>query len=100
MRVNALLTRPMEDRRDLAGRAASLTLTRPMLGRLIHIMHLIRYSGKSHNARTLAWALEVSQKTIHRDLDFLRDVIGVPLEFDSARNEWFLRDQKPVAIWL
>ncbi len=38
------------------------------------------------NATQLAERLEVSTKTIHRDLEFMRDRIGLPIEFDYEKN--------------
>ena len=38
------------------------------------------------NATTLATKLEVSTKTIHRDIQFMRDRWGLPIEFDAAYN--------------
>lgn len=38
------------------------------------------------NATQLAQKLEVSTKTIHRDLEFMRDRIGLPIEYDYAKN--------------
>ena len=38
------------------------------------------------NASTLAGEIEVATKTIHRDIEFMRDRLNLPIEFDSARN--------------
>lgn len=42
--------------------------------------------GKFPNATTLARHLEVSTKTIQRDLDFMRDRLQLPIEFVLAKN--------------
>ncbi len=39
-------------------------------------------------ATQLARQLEVSAKTIQRDLDFMRDRMGLPVDFDLARQGW------------
>jgi proteasome accessory factor B len=38
------------------------------------------------NCRTMAAELEVSPKTIQRDIDFMRDQMGLPIEYDALRN--------------
>jgi predicted DNA-binding transcriptional regulator YafY len=42
-------------------------------------------AGKLPNASTLARDLEVSTKTIQRDLEFMRDRLQLPLTYDEAR---------------
>jgi len=42
-------------------------------------------SGKFPNASQLARELEVSTKSIHRDVEFMRDRMGLPVEYDSRR---------------
>jgi predicted DNA-binding transcriptional regulator YafY len=48
-------------------------------------IHQLIQSGSFPNATTLAAQLEVSTKSIHRDLEFMRDRLQLPLEFDRAR---------------
>lgn len=43
-------------------------------------------AGTFPNASRLAADLEVSTKTIHRDIDFMRDRLGLPIDFDPVRN--------------
>jgi predicted DNA-binding transcriptional regulator YafY len=42
--------------------------------------------GDFPNATRLAQELETSAKTIHRDVEFMRDRLGLPIEFDFSRN--------------
>lgn len=49
-------------------------------------IHRELQSGKFPNATSLAGELEYSAKTIHRDLEFMRDRMDLPIEFDHARN--------------
>ena len=42
--------------------------------------------GNYPNASTLACKMEVSTKTIHRDIQFMRDRWDLPIEFDPAYN--------------
>lgn len=49
-------------------------------------IHAALQAGGFPNASRLAADLEVCAKTIHRDLEFMRDRMGLPLEFDAGRN--------------
>ncbi|MDB6068530.1 MAG: Helix-turn-helix, type 11 domain protein [Pedosphaera sp.] len=44
-------------------------------------IHQAILSGKLPNAEILAREMEVSTKSIHRDLEFMRDRMGLPLEY-------------------
>jgi proteasome accessory factor B len=48
-------------------------------------IHQALQSGKFPNASTLAAEIEVATKTIHRDIEFMRDRLGLPVEYDGAR---------------
>jgi predicted DNA-binding transcriptional regulator YafY len=58
--------------------------SRPPLERMLRI-HQALQSGKFPNASTLAREIEVATKTIHRDIEFMRDRLGLPVEYDNAR---------------
>jgi predicted DNA-binding transcriptional regulator YafY len=45
-------------------------------------------AGHFPNTRTLARRLELSERTIKRDLSFMRDQLGAPLVYDHARRGW------------
>src|SRR5208283_2771607 len=62
--------------------------TRPALKRLQVIDSAVRREPLP-NARTLARELEVTPRTIQRDIEFMRDQLHAPLEFDSVRNGYF-----------
>jgi predicted DNA-binding transcriptional regulator YafY len=51
---------------------------------MIQIHQALR-AGGFPNASTLARELEVSPKTIHRDLEFMRSRLDLPIEYDGAR---------------
>ena len=51
--------------------------------------------GTPLNCVTLAEALEVNPKTIQRDVDFMRDRLGLPVEYDVATRGF--RYSRPVA---
>lgn len=52
-------------------------------------IHSAIATGKHPNATRLANELEVSTKTIQRDIDFLRDRMGLPIEYDEQRYGYF-----------
>jgi predicted DNA-binding transcriptional regulator YafY len=62
--------------------------SRPPLERMLRIHQLLQ-SGKFPNASTLAAEIEVATKTIHRDIEFMRDRLNLPIEFNPARNGYF-----------
>jgi predicted DNA-binding transcriptional regulator YafY len=45
------------------------------------------------NASTLAREIEVATKTIHRDIEFMRDRLNLPIEFDPARNGYHYTEE-------
>jgi len=66
------------------GRPAELQ-SRPPYARMMEI-HDIVQRDNFPNATSLAKRLEVTTKTIHRDIAFMRDRFSLPLEFDASRN--------------
>ena len=68
--------------------AAGALHSRPPLERMLRI-HQAVSSGQFPNASTLAREIEVATKTIHRDIEFMRDRLGLPIEYDSHRNGYF-----------
>lgn len=49
-------------------------------------IHQALQAGGFPNATRLAGELEVSTKSIHRDIEFMRDRFELPIEFNSSRN--------------
>lgn len=60
-------------------------LSRPPLARMLRIHGLLRDEGFP-NCSQLAKNLEVATKTVQRDIDFMRDRMELPIEFDFRRN--------------
>jgi proteasome accessory factor B len=58
--------------------------SRPPLERMLRI-HQVVQSGKFPNATRLAQELEVSTKSIHRDIEFMRDRLDLPLEYHPQK---------------
>jgi predicted DNA-binding transcriptional regulator YafY len=52
-------------------------------------IHAVIASGKHPNTSTLAREFEVSTKTIQRDIEFMRDRMSLPIEYDSQRYGYF-----------
>src|SRR6185436_8940505 len=61
-----------------------LPRSRPPLERMIKIHQAIQ-SGSFPNASKLAREMEVSTKSIHRDLEFMRDRLDLPLEYHPQK---------------
>src|SRR5262249_25715349 len=61
------------------------------LRRLVALDRMLR-ERRYPNSCTAAKELEVSSRTIYRDLDFLRDSLGAPLEFCRRHNGFYYRD--------
>jgi len=66
--------------------------TRPPLERMMRIHQAIQ-SGSCPNATSLAGELEVSAKSIHRDLEFMRDRLQLPLEFDRQHMGYIYTEE-------
>src|SRR6266850_6348339 len=61
-----------------------MPMSRPPLERMMRIHQEIQ-SGSYPNASTLATELEVSTKSIGRDIEFMRDRLQLPIAYDGAR---------------
>jgi proteasome accessory factor B len=66
--------------------------SRPPLERMMRIHQAIAAGGYP-NATTLAREIEVVTKTIHRDVEFMRDRLGLPIEYDSRRYGYFYTEE-------
>jgi predicted DNA-binding transcriptional regulator YafY len=56
-------------------------------------IHQAIQSGAFPNASTLAGEIEVATKTIHRDIEFMRDRLGLPIEFNVGKNGYFYTEE-------
>src|SRR6516162_1107037 len=68
--------------------------SRPPLERMMR-MHERLKSGRYPNCRKLAEELEVSAKTVQRDIDFMRYRLGLPIEYDQLHFGFYYTE--PVA---
>jgi predicted DNA-binding transcriptional regulator YafY len=69
-----------------------MPFSRPPLERMLRIHQAVQ-SAKYPNATTLAAELEVSTKSVHRDIEFMRDRLELPLEYDAARNGYHYTEE-------
>lgn len=56
-------------------------------------IHQAIQSGKYPNASKLAREMEVSTKSIHRDIEFMRDRMLLPIEYDDSRFGYFYTEE-------
>src|SRR5271166_4734529 len=71
------------------------TATRPQYHRLQRILELVREGTRCGSLRTCRHfmrELEVSRRTVMRDLDFLRDDLHTPIAYDESRKGFRLTD--------
>lgn len=68
-------------------------LSRPPLERIFEFHNLIQ-AGKYPNCSTLARKFEVHLRTVNRDLEFMRDRLNLPLEYDNQKRGFYYT--KPV----
>src|SRR6185503_13637987 len=66
--------------------------TRPPLERMLRIHQAIA-SGRYPNASSLATDIEVVTKTIHRDVEFMRDRLGLPIAYDARRFGYYYSEE-------
>ena len=62
--------------------------SRPALWRVMEI-HKIVAAGRYPNCSTLAAEIEVTSKTIQRDVSFMREQLGLPLEYDAVKHGFY-----------
>ena len=58
------------------------------MARMLQI-HEHLQTGRRTNCRTLATAMEVSPRTIQRDIDFMRDQLGLPVDYDVVAHGFY-----------
>jgi proteasome accessory factor B len=86
----ASLVKKPERRQENPG--VRLPHARPPLERMLRI-HQALQGGRYPNATQLAAELEVSSKSVHRDLEFMRDRLGLPLEYDPVRRGYHYTEE-------
>jgi len=56
-------------------------------------IHRVVRAGEFPNATRLARELEVSTKSVHRDVEFMRDRLELPIAFDWVRNGYYYTEE-------
>lgn len=67
-------------------------LSRPPQARMIKIHELLQ-AGKYPNCSTVAQLLEVSVKTVQRDIEFMRDQQNAPIEYDQLHRGYYYTEK-------
>ena len=62
--------------------------TRRPIERIMKIHEAVR-RGRYPNCKTLAKKIEVTQKTVQRDINFMRDDLDLPIEYDRVRHGYY-----------
>ena len=73
-------------------------LSLPAMERVLGILERLENVDAQRTGLTCQWLgtqLGVSAKTVQRDLDFLKDRVGVPVAYDAHRHSWFLAGAVP-----
>lgn len=65
-----------------------MEIPKTALWRLAYLDNRLR-SGSLVNARQLADELEVSIRTVYRDVEYLRDRLGAPVDYDASRKGYY-----------
>lgn len=61
---------------------------KPLMARIRFIDGKIR-DGRFPNARSLAEEYEVSERTIHRDIEYMRDMLDCPIEYENTKRGFY-----------
>jgi len=56
-------------------------------------IHQALQSGKLPNSQSLARECEVASKTIHRDLEFMRDRMGLPIAYNGVTKGYYYTEE-------
>jgi proteasome accessory factor B len=78
----------IQDANERGDGAYAMIASRPPIRRFATIDAAIR-SGKFPNAPKLAREMEVSLRTVMRDLEFMRDQLGAPMEYHPVKRGFY-----------
>ena len=81
-------TPPARRQRTRPVATVAAPLSRPPLARMLRLHGLLQ-AGRFPNCRRLAEELEVSTKTVQRDIDFMRDQLELPIDYNAAERGFF-----------
>jgi len=69
-----------------------MAINKPQHQRLQLIDRMIR-SGSYPNASAIAKEHEVAPRTIHRDIEYMRDMLNAPIEYDDSRKGYYYAEE-------
>ena len=78
--------------RNFMAKTTSPPLSRPPMERMLRFHSLIK-EASFPNCTTVAQEFEVTVRTVMRDLDFMRDRLNLPIEFDTQRNGFYYTEK-------
>jgi len=87
-------TRKKVDQNRAMAKTADTVFTRAPMERMMRIHRLVE-NKEYPNSRQLARELEVSVRTVWRDLEFMKERLKMPLEFDVHRNGFYFTESVP-----
>lgn len=70
----------------------SMSQTKTQYNRILFIDNKIR-SGRYPNCATMAREWEVHQRTISRDIEYMRDMFGAPIEYSKKERGYFYTEE-------
>lgn len=73
-------------------RRHAMPTSRPPLMRMLHLHEKLSH-GLYPNCQQIAMELEVSYKTIQRDIDFMRDQMGLPIDYDKIHHGFYYTEK-------
>src|SRR5262245_54313392 len=76
-------------------RPLRLPSTRPPLRRIFWTLGQLR-AGRVMTANDVAERFSVGPRTVYRDMDFIRDEMRAPVEYDPGRRTWWLTEPSAV----
>ncbi len=66
--------------------------SRAMLERIQKMIHRVA-RGEYPNCQQMAREMEFSARTLYRDIDFMRDRLGLPIEYDALKNGYYFNGE-------
>lgn len=78
----------IKDRKATHDAAHNVREQKVMVNRILAVDALIR-EGRYPNAAVIARKLEVTQRTIQRDIEYMRDMYSAPIEYDYTHRGYF-----------
>lgn len=82
------MERSIAPKKSRTSRSEAVRLSRPPFSRMMHL-HKELCANRYPNCRKIAADLEVTPKTIQRDIDYMRDQFQLPIEYDQLKFGFF-----------